>query len=122
MDLCLDMKCKYVLSRLEIYLNREIPPSERRHIQAHLAKCLECRQELDELDVLQNAIRYSLRLLATRAFPSTNTWERIQGDIHAGRYLLVSQPTHAEAILPGGHPLQFSNNWSGFCLPRGAWW
>lgn len=116
------MKCKYVLSRLEIYLNREILPGERRHIQTHLAKCLECRQELDELDALQNAIRDSLHLLATRAFPSANTWERIQEDIHAGRYLQLNQPVRAKAILPGGHPLLFSNNWSGFCLPRGAWW
>ena len=116
------MKCKFVLSRLEIYLNREILPGERRYIQDHLAKCLDCRQELDELDALQNTIRDSLRLLTTRADPAANTWERIQEDIHAGRYLQLNQPARAEATLPGWHPLQFSNNWPGFCLPRGAWW
>ncbi len=116
------MKCRYALSQLEIYLNREIPPAERRRLQAHLAKCLDCRQELDELDALQSLIRNSLRLLAGRAFPTSGAWDRIQESIRSGSFPLINQPARPETSPSAWHPPLFSNTWPTFCLPRGAWW
>jgi anti-sigma factor RsiW len=115
------MQCRYVLSQLEIYLNREIPPAERRRLQAHLAKCLDCRQELDELDALQHLIRNSLRLLVGRAFPASDAWERIRENIDSNKFPLANQAARRAAAPPDWHPLVFSSNWSAFCLPRGAW-
>ncbi len=116
------MKCRYAVSQLEIYLNREIPPAERRRLQAHLAICPDCRQELDELDALQSLIRASLRRLAARAFPTSGAWDRIQESIHANNFPLTSQPSRPGGALPGWQAPLFSNTWPAFCLPRGAWW
>jgi hypothetical protein len=116
------MKCRYVLSQLDTYLSREIPPAVRHQLQTHLAQCPYCRQELDELDALQRLIRNSLRRLAGRAFSGNDAWERIQESIHSGSFSMINQPTSLEATHPDWHPLQFSSNWAGFCLPRGAWW
>jgi anti-sigma factor RsiW len=117
------MKCRYVHSQLEIYLDREIPPAERRRLQAHLAQCIDCRRELDELDALQSQIRNSLRLLVGRALPASDAWERIQASIHSSKFPLANnQPARREAAPPDWHPLVFSSSWSAFCLPRGAWW
>lgn len=115
------MKCGNVLSKLEIYLNRETPPAERRHIQEHLARCMNCRQELDELDVLQNRVRNSMRLLATRAFPAADSWEHIQENIYAGAHLSLNQSAHAGSPVDW-QPLLLPSNWSTFCLPRSTWW
>lgn len=114
------MKCGNVLSKLEIYLNHETPPIERRRIQDHLARCMSCRQELDELDVLQNRVRNSMRLLATRAFPAADSWERIQENIHAGANLSLNQPARAGSPVDW-QSLLLPSNWSVFCLPRSTW-
>jgi anti-sigma factor RsiW len=116
------MQCRYVLSQLEIYLNREIPLVERRRVQAHLARCSDCRRELDELDALQSLIRSSLRMLVGRAFPASDAWDRIQENIHSSEFRLASQKPRHTTAPPAWHPLMFSSNWSAFCLPRGAWW
>jgi anti-sigma factor RsiW len=42
---------------LSAYLDDELAPAARREVEAHLAGCAECREELDEVAAARQAIR-----------------------------------------------------------------
>jgi len=72
------MKCQEVRELLVVYLDDEITPSERTLIQAHLAECDACQEELAVLSALQSRVSHSLQLRAAQAAPSPQAWSRLQ--------------------------------------------
>ena len=53
------MKCKYMQSRLNRYLDGELPPEEARRLERHLGECPQCRharEELEGLNLLLNEL------------------------------------------------------------------
>jgi len=72
------MECREVNDLLVAYLDSEVTPSERTLIQAHLAECDFCRNELAALSVIQDRIRQSLQVRAAQAAPSPQAWSRLQ--------------------------------------------
>ncbi|MBC7227179.1 MAG: zf-HC2 domain-containing protein [Thermoflexales bacterium] len=72
------MKCQEVNNLLVAYLDNEVTPSERTLIQAHLAGCDTCQQELAALSALQSRVSQFLRLRAAQVTPSPQAWSRLQ--------------------------------------------
>lgn len=56
------MKCQEVNELLVAYLDNEVTPSERTLIQAHLAGCDACQEELAALSALQSRVSQFLPL------------------------------------------------------------
>lgn len=77
------MNCHEVLPRIYAYLDEEISPSEKKLIQAHLATCQSCQQELESLNHLQNMIRQQLKGRAAQAVPSSQAWSLVQAALPA---------------------------------------
>ena len=70
------MECKDVQSRLEAYLDGELPSAERRSVSSHLAYCPRCAQALEALSTLHDA--------GKRPYvpdPGEAYWKRLSGDI-----------------------------------------
>ncbi len=72
------MKCREVNRLLVAYLDNEVTPSERALIQAHLAECERCREELAALLGLRSRVSQFLKLQAAQATPSPQAWSRLQ--------------------------------------------
>ncbi|MBW8009959.1 MAG: hypothetical protein FVQ83_01780 [Chloroflexi bacterium] len=68
------------LQKMEIvaYLSEEVAPSEKRIIQAHLADCEECQEELYYTAGLEKQLRTSLQAQAAQAVPAEGVWERVR--------------------------------------------
>ncbi|MBC7262227.1 MAG: zf-HC2 domain-containing protein, partial [Chloroflexi bacterium] len=75
------MKCQQVHELLIAYSDDEVTPSERRLIQAHLAECDACREELAALSALQSHVSQALHIRAAQAAPSPQAWSRLQARI-----------------------------------------
>ena len=72
------MKCQEVSKSLVAYLDSEVTPSERTVIQAHLAECDACQEEMTSLSVLQSRVSQSLQVRAAQAVPSHQAWSHLQ--------------------------------------------
>jgi anti-sigma factor RsiW len=72
------MKCQEVNKLLIAYLDNEVTPSERTLIQAHLAGCDICQEELATLSALQSHVSQFLQVRAAWAAPSPQAWSRLQ--------------------------------------------
>jgi len=72
------MKCREVNELLIAYLDNEVTPSERTLIQAHLAGCDACQEELAALSALQSRVSQSLQFKAVQVAPSPQAWSRLQ--------------------------------------------
>lgn len=72
------MNCQEVRNLLVAYLDNEVPSSERALIQAHLARCSACQQELAALSALRSRLSQFLQLRAARVTPSPQAWSRLQ--------------------------------------------
>ncbi len=72
------MKCQEVNKLLVAYLDNEVTPSEWTLIQAHLAGCDTCQQELATLSALQSRVSQFLQVKAAQAAPSPQAWSRLQ--------------------------------------------
>ncbi|MEJ2710524.1 MAG: zf-HC2 domain-containing protein [Anaerolineales bacterium] len=77
------MNCREVLPRINAYLDEEVSPSEKKLLQAHLATCQSCRQELESLNHLQNTLRQQLQSRAAQAAPSPQAWSLVQAALPA---------------------------------------
>jgi len=72
------MKCQEVNELLVAYLDGEVTPSERTLIQAHLAGCDACQEELAVLSALQSRVSQFLQIRVAQAAPSPQAWSRLQ--------------------------------------------
>ncbi len=71
------MDCKDIDNLLTTYLEGEATPEEQEQVQAHLAACSHCRNELESLAASRDKLRQVLRLEASRVAPPPGSWERI---------------------------------------------
>ena len=95
------MNCREVLPRINAYLDEELSPSEKKLVQAHLAACQSCQQELESLNHLQNKIRQQLKTRAALAAPSPQAWSRLQAALPAN---LSREPLQNKMGLPLSRP------------------
>lgn len=72
------MNCYDVQEILTNYLANEVTQSQKKLIQAHLAGCRNCREELEKVSALQSRIRQSLRAQVMDLSPSTQAWNSIE--------------------------------------------
>lgn len=96
------MKCQEVNKLLIAYLDNEVTPSERTLIQAHLAGCDTCQQELATLSALQSRVGQFLQVRAAQAAPSPQAWSRLQARLAGeARPSLSWLPTWLQRLAPG---------------------
>lgn len=91
------MKCQEVSELLVAYLDGEVTPSERTLIQAHLAGCDACQEELAVLSALQSRVSQFLQIRAAQAAPSPQAWSRLQARL-AGE---ARPPSWLQRLAPG---------------------
>ncbi len=72
------MKCQEVQGLFAVYLDGEITPSERKLVQAHLAGCACCQQEMAALAAVSSRLGQALKRRAARAAPSPQAWSRLE--------------------------------------------
>ncbi|MCR4406868.1 MAG: zf-HC2 domain-containing protein [Anaerolineae bacterium] len=99
------MKCREVNELLIAYLDNEVTPSERALIQAHLAGCDACQEELAALSALQSRVSQFLQVRAAQAAPSPQAWSRLQTRLaREARPSPSWLPTWLQRLAPGvGH-------------------
>ena len=71
------MKCQEASKLFVACLDNEVTPSEKLLIQAHLAECGACQQEMAVLAALQGRVSQSLKTWAAPAAPSSQAWSRL---------------------------------------------
>ncbi len=68
------MNCQKASSLLSAYLDRELSPEERRQLRLHLLNCMECSDELEEIERIKAALGY----LSVTGMPPVIPWLRAQ--------------------------------------------
>jgi hypothetical protein len=71
------MNCKDIDKLLTAYLEGVATPEEREQVQAHLAACSQCRDELALRQTSRNRLGQALKLTASRVTPPPGSWEQI---------------------------------------------
>ena len=72
------MNCKAIVGLLAAYMDKEVTPEEQEQIQAHLAACQRCREELLALAAAQKGLRQAFKEMAAQATPPPESWDRIK--------------------------------------------
>ncbi len=75
------MRCQEARELLVPYLDGEVSLSERVLVQAHLAECDRCREDLAVLSALQSRLGQFLQARAAQAVPSPQAWSRLEGTL-----------------------------------------
>jgi hypothetical protein len=75
------MNCHEVTNQLTAYLDDELSPSERKLVQAHLAICKSCQQELDHLGLVQQDLSHHLQASASIVAPSPQAWSILKASL-----------------------------------------
>jgi hypothetical protein len=75
------MNCRDVRVLIPAYLDEEVTLSEKKLIQAHLAECPDCQQELEVIGALRNRIRQNLKARAATVTPSPQAWTHLQASL-----------------------------------------
>ena len=117
------MKCEDINKMLAAYLDEEVTPEERRHVEAHLASCQKCQEELRTLASTRERLRLVLRAEAARVESSPRVWERVRRRIESkdsfweqlGTY--VSKPVWRAAIPVAVVLIAIGALWSMGVLP-----
>ncbi|MDY6907873.1 MAG: zf-HC2 domain-containing protein [Chloroflexota bacterium] len=73
------MDCKDVQDMLVAYSDDEVRPEERVQVQAHLAACRRCREELEAIASCRVELRRSLGTAAGTAPPPSQAWAELEG-------------------------------------------
>jgi hypothetical protein len=73
-----DMNCKEIVELLTAYLDGEVTPEEKAHIEAHLPECSKCRAELEALSATQDDLRGMMRLMAEEVSTPDKVWDRVR--------------------------------------------
>ena len=98
------MKCKDINKSLTAYLDEEVTSEERSQMEAHLASCEKCQEEMRLLAATRENLRQVLRAEAARVEPSSQAWNLIRQRIESGSSLweqlstLFSKPVWRAAI------------------------
>ncbi len=71
------MKCKAIGQFLNAYLDGEVTPKDRTKIEAHLAVCPHCREQLQELTATRDRFRLVLKTVADKVEPSAQAWPEL---------------------------------------------
>ena len=79
----MDHKEAYEL--LAAYLDNEVTTEQRRDIEAHLAGCRPCQQELASLRAAQAALRQALRSKASDVNPPDQAWKQLLPELEGQR-------------------------------------
>jgi len=96
------MKCQELNELFVAYLDNEVTPSERTLIQAHLAECNGCQEELAALSALQSRASQFLHVRAAHAAPSPQAWSRLQARLAGEARPSPSWlPTWLQRLAPG---------------------
>ena len=90
-------RCALLQRRLPEYLDGELPGFWQRLIKAHLAVCPGCRQELEALDQVVQALK-----AAPVADPGPEFWAEFNRELH----LKLAQTAHAGQTAPAPSPFR----------------
>ncbi len=96
------MKCEQVQALVVAYLDREITPSDRVLIQAHLSSCIACQKEMALQSAMQNRISSALQRRAALAVPSLEAWNRLEA-----RLAEEARPSPSRSSELRGFPMIF---------------
>ncbi len=88
------MGCEETRNLLDAYLDGETTQSEKESMEAHLAACPACREELKKLDETQAKFKQTLKMAAQDADPSPEAWNRLR------RRILDENQKAAARVLP----------------------
>ena len=83
------MDCRQVTELLVAYLDNEVGGERRLEIEAHLARCEQCRGERDSLRTAQRALRAAFNSKAGSAEPPSLAWEQLQPGLDVSRPSLL---------------------------------
>jgi hypothetical protein len=75
------MNCRNVEPLLLAYLDEDIAPAEKKHVQDHLNDCPDCRKQLDSLTSLQRRLKRHFQVTVASATPSPQSWNRLYAEI-----------------------------------------
>ncbi len=97
------MNCIKIRPILINYLNGESSFSEKKLVQAHLAVCEACRDELAGLAGLQQDLRQSLHQRADRNDSPAQAWKRLEASLakEARKKRNISTSTWREQVMKG---------------------
>lgn len=73
------MDCKDIDKLLTAYLEGVASPEEQEQVQAHLATCSRCREEMEVRQTSRERLGRALKLTASRVTPPADAWESIAG-------------------------------------------
>ena len=97
------MTCKDVRLWLSAYLDHELPPRERRHVDEHLTSCAACRRRWDALLVVQMAVRLAGQDVVSEDFDARlgrrSARERLAGWGHRWRPVVMAASAAAAVVL-----------------------
>ena len=77
------MKCERIDRLLVAYLDGEVMPLEREEIEAHLAGCIVCAEELVAMRMIRRQIGATLQAVAATAVPLSQAWPHLQQRLEA---------------------------------------
>ncbi len=72
------MNCEAVNELLAAYLDKEVSPEEQRQIEAHLATCQRCREELKALAAIREELHEALASKASEVEPPQLAWDGVK--------------------------------------------
>ena len=79
------MDHKQVNELLAAYLDDEVTGAQRQEIEAHLATCQSCRQDLDALKSARDILRQALKSKAADADPPSRAWTELLPELQGQR-------------------------------------
>jgi len=123
------MRCDKVKELLLAYLDEEVDSSDRALIQAHLAECEACRQELAILSRVRERISQHFQVQASNLSPSPQAWSRLEVYYPSNSPNATPQPAPLEyfwenvrieefptlAVPPQPNTYRWDEKWYGFC-------
>jgi len=77
------MECENVNQLSVAYLDGEVTTKEREEVEAHLATCHRCREELEASGTAQRKFRQAIEVLTEEVTPSSKAWARMHQMIEA---------------------------------------
>jgi hypothetical protein len=75
------MRCEETRNLLAAYLDGETTQSEKESMEAHLAACPACREELEKLGEAQAKFKQTLKMAAGNVSPSGRAWAKVRQQI-----------------------------------------
>ena len=85
---------------IQSYIDNELPESERKRIETHLEKCLECRQKVESQRDFSEKMKKSLETLVSDnvAVPEFSFGKATRPEVNVNRIVLISSLATACSI------------------------